>query len=234
MISVSRITKCFLAPVLFLLILGSSLGAQSFFDDLEFSARGSLLVFPEDNGVESSPMHILPTLGASASYPLNDLLALELSLDLYGALYDYSYKLERAVPASLEDRSSFVIGTLWGLQPVLRFRPWESIQIRAYGGLAFDLRICLLASGLDPEEPHSPDPGKTVSDAAGDIFSYFWGSGRWFFPFIGAGMDFAVLDGITLGFDARAWLPVYRYMTGEDLSGLEGFRFGLGFRVTFK
>ncbi|MDR0403061.1 MAG: hypothetical protein LBH35_05665 [Treponema sp.] len=211
------------------------LGAQSFFSRLDYSLRGSILVFPEDNGNASSPMPILPSLGGSASYPLSDLLALELSLDLYGTLYDYNYALERAVPASLEDRSSLVIGLLWGLQPVFRFRPWgEKITIRGYGGLAFDLRVCLLASGLESGEPHSPDPGKTVGDASADIFSYFWGGGRWLFPFIGGGMDFAFLEKMTLGFDLRVWFPVWRVWTGEDLPFIEGFRFGIGFRATFQ
>jgi hypothetical protein len=209
------------------------LGAQSFFGSLDYSLRGSILVFPEDNGIDSSPMPILPSLGGSASYALSDLLALELSLDLYGTFYDYSYDLDRVVPASLEDRSSFVIGTLWGMQPVFRFKPWgENITIRTYGGLSFDLRICFLATGIEAGELHQAK-GKTVGDASEDIFSYFWGGGRWFFPFAGAGMDFAFLESMTLGFDLRVWFPVWRLWTGEDLPFIEGFRFGLGFRATF-
>jgi hypothetical protein len=211
------------------------LGAQSFFDTLDYSLRGSVLFFPEDNGNASSPSPIMPSLGGSASYALSDLLALELSLDIYGTLYDYSYELDRVVPASLEDRSSFVIGTVWGIQPVLRFNPWgEKITVRGYGGLAFDFRICLLASGLDPGESHDLSSGKTVGDAAKDVFSYSWSGGRWLFPFIGGGMDFAFLENMTLGFDIRAWLPVWRVWTGEDLPFIEGFRFGVGFRATFK
>ncbi|MDR1507400.1 MAG: hypothetical protein LBI67_09905 [Treponema sp.] len=210
-------------------------GAQSFFDSLDYALRGSILFFPEQNGNASSPMPILPSLGASVSYPQSDLLAFELSLDLYGTLYDYSYELDRAVPASLEDRSSLVIGMLWGVQPVFRFKPLgENITVRGYGGLAFDLRICLLASGLDAGESHDLYSGKTVGDASAGIFSYFWGGGRWLFPFIGGGMDFAVLDGMTLGFDVRVWLPVWRVWTGENLPFLEGFRFGLGFRAAFR
>jgi hypothetical protein len=128
-----------------------------------------------------------------------------------------------------------VIGTWWGIQPVFRFRPWgEKITIRGYGGLAFYLRICLLASGLESGESHDLSSGKTVGDAAKDVFSYFWGGGRWFFPFVGGGMDFAFLKSMTLGFDVRVWFPVWRLWTGENLPSIEGFRFGVGFRATFK
>jgi hypothetical protein len=209
------------------------LDAQSFFGSLDYSLRGSIFVFPEDNGIASSPMPILPSLGGSASYALNDLFALELSLDLYGTFYDYNYDLGRVVPASLEDRSSFVIGTLWGLQPVFRFRPWgKNITIRGYGGPSFDLRICLLATGLDADE-EIKHFNKTVGDASEDIFSYFWGDGRWFFPVAGVGMDFVFFESMTLGFDLRAWFPVWRLWTGEKLPPIEGYRFGAGFRVTF-
>jgi hypothetical protein len=220
-------------PFLFVLTLGCAavpLGAQSFFSRLDYSLRGSVLVFPEDNGNASGPMPIMPSLGGSASYPLSDLLALELSLDIYAHDYDYDYELDRAVPADQEFRTSFIIGSILGFQPVFRFRPREGIMIRAYGGLSFDLRICLLA--FDVKGDHQS--GRPIEEASEDIFSYMWGSGRWIFPHIGGGMDFAFLESMTLGFDVRIWFPVWRLWTGEDLPFIEGFRFGLGFRATFK
>jgi hypothetical protein len=206
------------------------LGAQSFFASLDYSLRGSILFFPEDNGNASGPMPILPSIGGSASYALNDLFALELSLDIYAHDYDYDYGLDRAVPVDQEFRSSFIIGSIVGLQSVFRFRPWgENITIRAYGGLSFDLRICLLA--FDVKGNHQS--GKPLTEVSGDIFSYMWGGGRWFFPHIGGGMDFAFFENMTLGFDIRIWFPLWRTWTGEDLPFIEGFRFGLGFRAAF-
>ena len=225
------------AALFVFVILAVSLEAQSFFSKLDFSLRPSLLFFPEDNGGASAPMPVLPALGGSVSWPLSDFFALEFSLDLYGTTYDYDYTLNRPVPANDEFRSSFVIGTLWGFQPVLRFRLRDgNIIVRTYGGLACDFRICLLAYGIDPGESHTDSggaTGHTVAEAAGAVFSYFWGAGRWLFPFAGGGMDFRLVDGLLLGFDVRAWFPLYRLWTGEDLPFIEGFRFGVGLRFTF-
>ncbi|MDR2314552.1 MAG: hypothetical protein LBE02_08480 [Spirochaetaceae bacterium] len=223
-------------------LMGSALplgaqGFRSFFETLDWSIRGSMLFFPEDNGNASAPMPILPSLGGGVSYSLNDLLALELSLDLYGNTYDYDYGLERVVPANDEFRTSFVIGMLWGLQPVFRFRPrGDAFTIRAYGGLGFDTRIVFRAYGIKDNEEHtnsSGPTGYTIGEASKEITRYFWGGGRWIFPFIGGGMDFDVLDGVLLGFDIRAWFPLWRIWTREGLPPIEGFRFGLGFRVSF-
>jgi len=204
---------------------------------LNWFIRGSLLFFPEDNGNASAPMPILPSLGGGISYAINNLIALEASLDLYGTTYDYNYNLGRPVPANDEYRSAFVIGATLGLQSVFRFRPMENkFTIRAYAGPAFDFRIVLKAYGIEDDEQHSKDPSgavKTVGRAREDISSYFWGNGRFFFLCAGGGMDFPVLNAIQLGFDLRAWFPVWRLWTGEDLPAIEGWRFGVGFRVSF-
>ena len=213
------------------------LNAQSFFKSLDYSVRFNVLFFLEDNGNKSAPMPILPSLGGGASYALNNLLALELSLDLYGTTYDYEYSLKRAVPSNDEFRSAFVVGSIVSFQPVFRFRPMgEKFTIRAYLGPSFDLRIIFPAYGIKESEQHTNDgvnyTGHTVGEARKDISSYFWG-GRFVFFVAGGGMDFPLLDTIKLGFDLRLWIPVWRIWTGEELPFVEGIRFGLGFRVTF-
>ena len=224
-----------------LLALTAPLQAQetgNILQTIDWSVRGNLIFFPENNGNASAPMPILPSLGGGASYPLNDLLAVELSLDLYGTTYDYDYVLQRAIPANDEFRSAFVTGAILGIQPVVRLRPTGTYTIRAYGGIGFDLRIIFPAYGIKDDDDHFNNgtgyTGHTIGEARKEISSYFWGSGRFIFPFIGGGMDFPVLDNIQLGFDLRAWLPIWRIWSGEDLSSLDSFRFGIGFRLTFK
>jgi len=224
--------------VFFVVLPLQAQGVRGFFRAIEWSARGNILVFADDNGNTSAPIPILPSLGGGASYPLNNLLAFELSLDLYGTTYDFDVRLNRAVPSNDEFRSAFVVGAIVGLQPVFRFRPMgDKFTIRAYGGLGFDFRIILRAYGIEDGETHTndknPNTGLTVGQARKEISSYFWGSGRFIFPFIGGGMDLALLEGINLGFDIRIWLPVWRAWSGEDLPIIDGFRFGVGFRITF-
>jgi hypothetical protein len=210
----------------------SAQGIKSIVENLEWSVRGSVLFFPEKNGNASAPMPILPSLGVAASYAQTQLLAWEVSLDVYGNTYTYDYGLDRVLPANDEFRDSFAIGFLLGFQPVFRFNPMgDKFTIRAYGGLAFDLRLVFRAYGLKKDEVYD---GYSIGDRTKDINSYFWGSGRFIYPFIGGGMDFDVLEGIGLGFDLRLWMPVWRIWSGENMPFIEGFRFGVGFRVTFK
>jgi hypothetical protein len=202
--------------------------AQSFTDKLSLGFRGSILVFPEDNGLESDPMPVLPSLGLAAAYNLTGPLAAELSLDFYGNYYSYSYTLNRAVPANPENRSSFVIGSILGAQILGVFPLGDLVRLRAYGGPTADLRLCLIADGLEGEDQ------KDASAQTGDISSYFWGQGRWFLPVLGLGLDFKLFEHIDLGLDTRVWFPVYRLWTDEDLPPIEGWRFGIGFKITIR
>jgi hypothetical protein len=37
-----------------------------------------------------------------------------------------------------------------------------------------------------------------------------------------------------VGLDGRVWFPLYRLWTAEDLSPMEGWRFGVGFTASFR
>jgi hypothetical protein len=214
------------ATVLLLFLAAFPLGAQSFSEKLGLSFRGSVLFFPEDNGLESDAMPILPSPGLAALWPVFDFMWIELSLDFYGVYYAYSDTLDRAVPAIPDNRSSFVLGSILGVQALKTFAPGNAVRIRLYGGPAADLRICLVADGLE---------GADAADASGetdDIAAYFWGQGRWFMPVAGAGMDFALTEKLLLGFDLRAWLPAWRLWAAGELPAVEGWRFAAGLRFS--
>ncbi|MDR1596488.1 MAG: hypothetical protein LBR99_02170 [Treponema sp.] len=215
------------AVLLISVLTAFPLDAQEYTEKFSLSFLGSVLFFPEDNGLNSDSGPILPSIGISAAWPLVKALKLELSLDLYGTYYAYSYNLDRAVPAIPDNRSSFVIGSILGVQAQGAFPLSDKMQVRVYGGPAADLRICFVADGLEGNDKED------ASEETDAISGYFWGKGRWFMPVTGAGMDFMITEKIRLGFDTRIWLPAYRLWTGESLSFIEGWRFGFGIRFSF-
>jgi hypothetical protein len=223
-----------IAPVPFVLAallffsLTLPLGAQDFFSKLSWSAAGSMLFFPENNGLESDPMPILPSPGVAVAYPLSDPMWIELTLDAYFTHYRYSDKLERAVPAAIENRSAQVWAFTLGAQAMALFPLTPLIDYRAYGGLAADLRIVLLAEDLNPGDIAQAQ--KETDQAR----SYFWGQGRWLFPVVGSGVDFSLNERFKLGADVRVWIPLYKLWTGEGFTKIDGWRFGAGVRISFK
>lgn len=215
-----------LFAALFTVVIGVSASAL----DLSWVARGSVLAIFEDNGMEGDPMPILPSLGAGAEFalPFFPILWFEPSLDLYGTYYGYSYTLDRAVPYALENRSSLVIGMILGAPVSYRYRFPNGIILRGFAGPAFDLRLCLVAGGLEGEDKDD------AASQTSDIASYFWGSGRWILPTAGIGADFPLLKGIRLGAELRTWFPVYKLWSGEDLPAREGWRVAASVRFVFE
>jgi hypothetical protein len=155
---------------------------------------------------------------------------IELTGDFYFTHYGYDFDLDRAVPYAIENRSSFVFGSVVGLQAVALFDITPDIDVRVYGGPAVDLRIVLLAEDLN----EGVDPMDEIRRQTDAVKDYFWGKGRWFLPVFGTGMDFNLNSKIKLGFDLRVWFPLYRVWSGENLPPAEGWRFGMGARITFR
>jgi hypothetical protein len=211
--------------------LALPLEAQGFFSRLTWAAEGSVLFFPEDNGMHSDPMPILPSPGLAVSHPLPWWpMHLELTLDFYFTHYGYDFELDRAVPYAIENRSSFVLGSVLGLQAKALFNITPVIDARAYGGFSADLRIVLIAADLN----EGVDPMDEIRRETDAVRDYFWSSGRWFLPVIGGGMDFNLNSKLKLGLDLRVWFPLYKIWTAEDLPAIEGWRFGIGARITFR
>ena len=228
--STERILCKFLLVVLLFGLGAFPLGAQGFFSKISWLVNGTVLFFPEDNGMHSDPMPVLPSLGLGASYPFTKFFALELTWDLYFTHYGYDYDLKRAVPNAIENRTALVIGSFLGIQAVGTFDVTSFMTIRAYAGPAADLRIILLAEDLN----EGLDDLKAIRKDVAKVRDYFWGSGRWFMPVAGVGVDFTLNSRFKLGIDMHVWMPMYRLWTGEDLPAIEGWRFGPGIRLTIR
>ena len=207
------------------------LGAQGFFSRISWLVEGSVLFFPEKNGLESDPMPVLPSLGGGASYPIIEKkigLALEFTMDFYLTHYGYSDILGRPIPQAIENRSARVFGALTAFQASGTYDVTSFMTVRAFIGPAMDLRIVVLAESLRSDDK---DDASAQTDA---VRSYFWSKGRWFMPVMGTGADFTLNSRFKLGIDFRVWMPMYRLWTGEDLPAIEGWRFGLGARLTIR
>ena len=225
----SRIT---FALLIFLFPL-ASLSAQFVLDDIHWAGLAGIFHFAADNGVNSDPPPILPSLGVSAGWQFRDYLRVEATEDIYITNYEYDAERNIAMPCNLENRSALVIGLVTGVQITGVFPINEKgIQIRAYGGPAIDIRIVVLAAGLNHPGDFSGDiktDAKLQTDA---IRKYLWSDLHWFIPTAGFGMDFPITEKFLLGFDIRAWFPVYKLFAENKTSALDGWRFGVGLRVT--
>jgi hypothetical protein len=224
-----RLSAVFL--IFFLVLIPVS--ADSFLDNVNWSTRGGLLYFAADNGRQGAdPAPILPSMGFSAEWQFFSPLRLEFTEDVYFTNYEYNSTFGYAMACNPENRSAFVIGFITGFQ-LTGFFPVgkKGTGVRVYGGPAADLRLVVQAFGL-----HSDDFTGDIETDAGmqtdAIRKYFWSEGRWFFPVFGAGMDFPMNEKFLLGFDLRTWFPVYRLWADKDLPGIDGWRFGIGLRIT--
>jgi hypothetical protein len=222
------------AAFLFFLLPLVSVNAVSFLDSIHWAGSGSIFYWAADNGKQGAdPAPILPSVGFSAAWRFWGPLRIEFTEDVYFTNYEYNSKLGYPMACNPENRSAFVMGFLTGFQ-VTGFFPigGKGIDARVYGGTAADFRMVVLALGLN----HPADfTGELETDAqmqTDAILEYFWGEGRWFYPLIGAGIDFPLSEKFMLGFDFRVWFPFYRLWTDKELPAIDGWRFGAGIRVT--
>jgi hypothetical protein len=125
-----------------------------------------------------------------------------------------------------------VFGFFTGLHALARFPLGDKLILRAWGGPAVDLRIVTLATDYSGDLTGIPETDTQIQTDA--VRDYFWSAGRWFLPVLGAGIDYGINEKFLLGLEFRTWFPLYRLWTGEDLPPIEGWRFGLGFRVTVR
>jgi len=201
--------------------------ADSFWDDVNWSVRGTILYFAANNGSGADPAPILPSLGVSADWSFWGPLKLEVSEDIYFTNYEYNSTLEHAMACNPENRSAFVMGFITGVQLTWLVPISDNgINLRVFGGPSADIRLVVPAFGLHPDDK---DDARSQTNA---IRKYFWSDGRWFFPVLGAGVDFPMNEKFFLGLELRTWVPLYRLWTDSNLPAIDGWRFGIGVRLT--
>ena len=208
------------------------LNADSFRNRFHWSFSGSLFYFPANNGVDSDPAPIIPNVGVSVAVQIWGPLRIEITEDLYFTNYEWNLA-GHPMACNPENRAAFVLGFITGIQltGVFPIRD-KGMAVRVYGGPAADLRVITRAIGLNHPGDYTGGIENNVNLQTEAIRKYFWSSGRWFMPVVGAGMDFPVSQFFMLGFDLRVWFPIYKIWAKDSASAIDGWRFGAGIRIT--
>jgi hypothetical protein len=191
---------------------------------------GGLSFFGANYG-RADPPAIVPFPGFSAEFGITELFSIELTEDIYFHDYEYNFADGYAMACNPENRSAFVLGFMTGVQPRATISIGKGIDMRFSLGFMADLRVVTLAFGLN----HPDDFDGSQNDAkvqTDKITEYFWGEARWLFGSAGVGIDFPINESFLLGVEIRSWLPVYRIWTDRGIPPIDGYRFGLGFRIT--
>lgn len=210
------------------MLVSFSAGSAVSAEEPSFIYRASVLTILEDNGLYGDPAPILPSPGFAVALPLLSFLKFEPGLDFYFTYYGYADQLGRAVPVSIEQRSAAVYGFMLNLPLDFSFRIAKLVGFHASVGMTADLRLCLVADGLE-----SDTQGLSEAIAqTGQVAAYFWDAGRWLYPSASFGFDFPFTDKYYLGVDLRAWYPLHHLWSGENLSFVENVRFALGLRLS--
>jgi hypothetical protein len=224
-----RLKQAVVLLILFLIIPVSSV----FGDSLQWAITGNILYFPADNGVDSDPAPILPSLGGALSLQLAGPLRLEFTEDIYFTNYEYNSTRGYPMACNPENRSALVIGFITGIQVTGNFSLGDKgTVLRIFAGPSADLRIVALAVGLNHPADFTGDIKTDPQLQTDAIRDYFWSNARWFLPVAGIGMNFPINEKFLLGFDLRAWFPIYKSWTDKDLPAIDGWRFGAGIRIT--
>jgi len=206
---------------------------EASFSQFNWAVTGSIFHFAAKNGVDSDPSPILPSLGASLSWQFHKFVRLEFTEDLYFTNYEYNTTLNYPMACNPENRSAFVFGFITAIQ-ITAVIPLGAggIFMRIFAGPAMDIRIVTLAVGLKHPADFTGDIETDPQVQTDAIRNHFWGKGRWFMPVAGIGFDFPAMEKLLFGFDLRVWFPIYKLWTDDNTPKIDGWRFGIGFRVT--
>jgi len=152
---------------------------------------------------------VVNTLGGSMSiaFMRGFFLSLQPALDLYWTNYEF-YE-GRAVPTESErgeGNNAFVLGFILDLPLTATVRFTDRIGAAVSLGPAFVMRA---AFANDTAEENAVDMASNLAS----IVSYFWGSGRWFYPSAAIRFDVYLQQNFTFAFGVRGFLPVFNAWT---------------------
>ncbi len=205
----------------------SILGGLNLIHNADASDLGDTAEVGDPQGLASAPSPIEPFFGLEYRYPLDRQLVLAPSASLY--VVRYLWASDRALPAELENRTALV-PTLMIDVPVLYTIQRNKFLFSLGGGLSFLLRYAFLEPGVPPD---AQNPGElTAAEQVSNINSYLWGSLRWLYPSLQAGIRYELETGWGGGLILRAGLPVFNLWSRPRSSITDSFILSAALTIT--
>jgi hypothetical protein len=145
--------------------------------------------------LQSAPSQIHFAPGIGLRLPSDTLVCFAPSLIGFAGYWLWSG--EKALPAEVEQRTTWVPGILIDLPAVVNIRTANSI-FSIGTGIAFLLRYAFLANSVPEEESGDRDL----------MNAWFWQNARFVFPSAQFGWDFITENGWAIGISLQAYLPL--------------------------
>ncbi len=179
-------------------------------------------------GLGSAPSPIAGFVGAEYRLRLPNGLIFAPSASLYSTQYLWSG--ERALPTEIENRTAYAPALLLDaafLYTITRDRFLFSFG----GGPALAVRYAFLASGVDAD---AQNPGESLpaGEQVQAVNSYLWGSARWLYPTLQAGVRYELATGWGGGLTLRAGIPIFNIWSEPSVSFMDSFMFMAALTIT--
>lgn len=177
-----------------------------------FVNLGVNITLNTESSLKSAPSPTAFALAFGGIWPNKAFLSFQPCLSFWWSYYLWDGK--NALPAEIENRTTFVLNFMLDLPAVATFR-FKNFQAEAGMGLGILARAALLANGV------SEGDSGTTGSASGDkseIQKWFWGNARFLYlEFIG-GWQWNFTERIAAGFDVRYYLPIGSLADGRGLT----------------
>jgi hypothetical protein len=194
--------------------------------DWIISVSAATVFFNEDGGIQTAPAPVIGMPCFSFDWMLMKKgrvnLALEAGLGVYWAYY--LLHNGRPYPAEIENRQSFVLGFIPGVQAKLII-PLAKFMLHTSLGFTADMRVVSEAPGLG--EPEIPE----AREQTGAIRDYFWENARFLYPSFELGFDYPIVKNWRLGLRVVVYCPLVQMLRNET-AGFEAWRFGAALSVS--
>ncbi len=170
-------------------------------------------------GLSSAPSPLAGFAGAEYRWPLTPVIDFAPSASFYTV--QYLFAEGRALPAEIENRTAFVPSLLLDASFLYHIEK-DRFLYSFGGGPAILARYAFLESGV-PADAINPGEKLNAKDQVKAVNSYFWGSLRWFYPMIQAGVRYKLETGWGAGLTVRAGIPFFNVWSQPKVPFTDSF-----------